>query len=302
MSKPDRLLGCFLGGAIGDAWGSAYEHQVEQDEDTYYPFGQPELVERTWQLTDDTQLTAATLEAIVTAGGVDAEAIANRMMEWYKARRIVGIGASTLKAMQELAQGNHYNQVGRKGEYGAGNGAAMRIAPLAFVGSVNNDLIREVSRITHHNDEAYAGARSVVLAIRATLHEQWDGNSNLVDILLPQLPDTRVRDRLIEVSKISDLVDIAGLGNSGYVVDSVPLAIAAANQVRKIGITGMYKTLINIGGDTDTNCAIAGQVAGALLGASALPERLVSRVNQLSGFDVFYRAVRDFEGWLSDDI
>ena len=178
----------------------------------------------------------------------------------------------------------------------------MRIAPLAFVGSVNNDLIREVSRITHHNDEAYAGARSVVLAIRATLHEQWDGNSNLVDILLPQLPDTRVRDRLIEVSKISDLVDIAGLGNSGYVVDSVPLAIAAANQVRKIGITGMYKTLINIGGDTDTNCAIAGQVAGALLGASALPERLVSRVNQLSGFDVFYRAVRDFEGWLSDDI
>jgi ADP-ribosylglycohydrolase len=43
----------------------------------------------------------------------------------------------------------------------AGNGGAMRIAPLAFVlDSLDKRvLIRDAVRITHANDEAYLGTR-----------------------------------------------------------------------------------------------------------------------------------------------
>lgn len=53
----------------------------------------------------------------------------------------------------------------------AGNGAAMRIAPLAFhvdpALAQDRQVIRDVCRITHHNDEAYVGALAIVGAVRS---------------------------------------------------------------------------------------------------------------------------------------
>jgi ADP-ribosyl-[dinitrogen reductase] hydrolase len=165
MNQPDRILGCILGGAIGDAFGGAYENQSPPID-----FTKP----RAWQLSDDTQLTLATCEAIIEAGGnIDPARIAARFVAWHRASRVTGMGASTLKALTELAAGGHWALVGRKGERAAGNGAAMRIAPLAFFldpqSFRDKQIIRDVSRITHHHEEAYAGALAIVAAIRAAL-------------------------------------------------------------------------------------------------------------------------------------
>ena len=43
------------------------------------------------------------------------------------------LGSSTLKALRDLAAGAHWELAGARGEYAAGTGAAMRIAPLAFL-------------------------------------------------------------------------------------------------------------------------------------------------------------------------
>ena len=67
-----------LGGAIGDAMGSRYENQ-------------PAMARRasmeSWQLTDDTQLTLATCEAIAGSGQVDPAGIADSFLRWYSSRR-----------------------------------------------------------------------------------------------------------------------------------------------------------------------------------------------------------------------
>ena len=84
-------------------------------------------------VTDDTQLTVATCEAIIDGGNADPETIAARFLHWFRRGQITGIGSSTLKALTELGVGGHWACVGATGEYSAGNGAAMRIAPLAFV-------------------------------------------------------------------------------------------------------------------------------------------------------------------------
>ena len=106
----------------------------------------------------------------------------------------------------------------------------------------------------------------MVLAIRAALNWDWDGHNNLMEGIIEQIPDTRVRDRLIQVNPMTDLKSIGSLGSSAYVVNSVPLALAAASRVLELGLENMFRQLIDIGGDTDTNCSIAGQIAGTLLG------------------------------------
>ncbi len=285
MTKAERFKGCIIGGAIGDAYGSGYENEIKEKEDVFYLFGKPEVKEPNWQITDDTQLTLATIEAITKDGGLNPETIANQFLKYFRQRKLKGIGASTLKSLKELSFGGHWSQVGRRGEYAAGNGAAMRIAPIAFKEEITNSEIRDICLITHNNDEAYVGARSIVTAIREILNGNWTGETNLIELVIDQIPDTRVRDRLMEIKDIKNLKEIGELGNSGYVVNSVPLAIASANKVREIGIEEMYSQLIEIGGDTDTNCSIAGQIAGALIGSKEIPEVLVSKLKELSEYE-----------------
>lgn len=286
MKVSERFKGCILGGAIGDAYGSAFEsiHQKE-DTTTYYLFGKPKEKQPLWNITDDTQLTLATCEAISENADIRASYFANVYLNYFQQRKITGIGASTLKSLRELKAGIDWSLVGRKGEYAAGNGAAMRIAPLAFVEGVSRLQLKEICSITHHNDEAYVGALAVMLSIQSILNETWRGKENLITHLIPQLPDTRVRDRLIEIQTIGDLEKVGKLGNDGYVVNSVPLAIAAANQVSTIGIEEMFHQIIKIGGDTDTNASIAGQIAGTLVGHKGLPDDLLKKLMALDEFN-----------------
>ena len=274
MNQPDRIFGCLIGGAIGDAFGGAYENQMP-------PINFAKA--RNWCLSDDTHLTLATCEAIIEANGqIEPARIAARFAAWHRAGRVTGIGASTLKALTELVAGGHWALVGRKGERAAGNGAAMRIAPLAFFldpqSSRDKQIIRDVSRITHHHDEAYAGALAIVAAIRAAFDGTWKGEQNLLAQVMDILPDTSVRDRLLALTKLNlPIAAIAGrFGNSGYVVESVPLAIYGAQQITALGFAQLMRELISAGGDTDTIASMAGQIAGTLLGQAGLPSDLIA--------------------------
>lgn len=134
MTLYERMEGCIIGGAIGDAFGCGYENQPKvKDEQLYFLFGKPKTEEPTWQITDDTQLTLATCEAILENETISAEIVAEYLLRCYQQRKVSGMGSSTLKALQELSVGGHWSQVGRRGEYAAGNGAAMRMAPFGFI-------------------------------------------------------------------------------------------------------------------------------------------------------------------------
>jgi ADP-ribosyl-[dinitrogen reductase] hydrolase len=272
----DTILGCIVGGALGDGAGAACEGAQHMPEGLDWRSAE-------WQLTDDTQLTLATCEALTEVGKPDPEVLAAHFLRWFRAGRLTGLGASTLKALRDLDVGAHWALAGRKGERAAGNGAAMRIAPLAFCvdprGDESRRLIRDVCRITHHSDEAYAGALAVVLAIDAAKH-----NGFSLEETVAQLPDTSVRDRLAAYAALpahASLADaVRRFGTSGYVVESVPLALFAAAQVHALGFATMLKQVIAVGGDTDTNAAVAGQVAGATLGFGGLPQDLVDKLPQ----------------------
>ncbi len=288
MTLQDRFRGCILAGAIGDAMGSAHENLSPPDPALFQLGPRPESPPASWQFTDDTQLTLGTCEAIIGSDKLSVEKVGESYLRLYQARKLTGLGASTLKALRELAQGMHWSQAGRRGEYAAGNGAAMRIAPLAFLEDLSSDTFRDICYLTHHNDEAYIGAKAVLLVLQSIIAGHWKGEGNLFAPLILQLPDTRLRDRLIAIEakgKDATISAIGAMGSDGYVVHSVPLALFAATKVKEIGLEKMYEALIEVKGDTDTNCSIAGQLAGALIGVQNIPKTLLTQLQEVSAYE-----------------
>lgn len=263
LGKKSQVLGCIIGGALGDAWGGPWEG-------TRGPVNF--RIPTRSRVSDDTQLTLATCESIMERGEVDAGQVASHFAAWFATGRITGIGASTLKAMRDLVAGVHWALAGSRGEFSAGNGAAMRIAPLAFLvdpaqPKVRN-AIRDVCRITHHNDEAYVGALAVVMAIRLILSGRWSAEKSFLIGVAESIPDSAVRDRIKEflALKPSPAEIASRFGASGWVVDTVPLALYCAQFIAERPLTEVIAQAIEIGGDTDTIASITGQIAGTQAG------------------------------------
>lgn len=273
LSRDDRISGCLLGGALGDAIGAHFEDPSA---------GGGSAIPTRLLVTDDTQLTLATCEAIVESHAIEPEAIARRFVGWFRDRRISGIGASTLKALTELEAGGHWAVVGATGERAAGNGAAMRIAPLAFFLDPKIDLhrqkLRDICRITHRNEEAYVGGLAILLAIR---HAALDGalDADFLACLIDFLPDSNVRDRLVICRDSSLAVEqyAERFAASGYVADSVPLAILAA--IRGANFMHSVQQLASLGGDADTIASMFGQIFGAAYGVDSLPAKLLEAID-----------------------
>lgn len=272
-----RVRSCLLGGALGDAWGGPYEGRAASL-DTPFP-GRP-------CLSDDTLLTAATCEAIVHSGGMAvAEGIADRMRVWFDDGRLRGLGSATLKALRDLSAGAHWALAGARGEFAAGSGSAMRAAPLAFLLDPTNDgdrrTIRDISRITHHSDEAYAATLAIVIANQVAFRAR-AVPPDLLARVVELLPDTAVRDRIDELSAVTLSVAEAGnrFGSSGHAVDAIPLALFAAVQTAGCPLEQVILAALSAGGDTDTIAALAGQIAGA--SGQSVPEELLARVDDIA--------------------
>lgn len=269
------MRGCLLGGALADALAFAHEGRA--------PGPAPPL--RVGSISDDTQLTLATCEALISAKGeLQPDIVAEHFVRWHRQHGFVGIGAATAKAGRELSVGGHWALVGRKGEMAAGNGAAIRVAPLAFVLDLSTrrgrQALRDVSRITHHSDEAYVGALAIALTVQQAATE-WSGRAALLERLAAELPDTAVRDRIVDVAEHegTPIADLAvQLGSSGYVVESVPLAIHAFCSKADGDYIEMVTEIVEAGGDCDSIASMAGQCFGALRGVDALPSDLLDQL------------------------
>jgi ADP-ribosylglycohydrolase len=284
LEPASPLEHCLLGGLLGDAWGGPYE-------------GQPGPVVPTFprnpRISDDTQLVLATCEAILEQRGrVDPAAVAERFRIWFESGRLTGLGSSTLKAVRDLAAGAHWALSGARGEFAAGAGAAMRAAPLAFFldpdRNEDRQTLRDVARITHHNDEAYAGTLAMVLAVRSS----WRLASVPGDLLArvaTAIPGTAVRERIVELARCTP-EQSARLGVSGHVVDAVPLALRLAS-IPGVSCTDAIRSAVSFGGDTDTIASLAAQVIGA--SGAAAPRALLERVPETAvATQVFRRVAR----------
>ena len=277
----DRAIGAVLASAAGDALGSQYEFGPALP-DTFTPeFGDGVFGHGVGEWTDDTSMTIPLLDALAEGNdladaGVLSHVVA-RWIEWSRSAKDVGAqtravlhavgwpvtAAGALAASQAL-----HERSGRSG----GNGSLMRTGPVAlgYLERTPAELAEAASataRLTHWEVDNADACALWCLAIRhAVLTGELDMRGQL-----DHLPTER-RDRwaaLVDEALAPEVHPRDFRAQNGWVVRAFQGALAAVTGATSL--TDAVERAIRGGGDTDTVAAIAGSLAGAVYGGSAVP-------------------------------
>jgi ADP-ribosylglycohydrolase len=296
----DRFVGALLGGAIGDALGRPNEGSRSASFEDDHPRHVTDY--RPWRgwtggpigtITDDTQMTMCVAACLVANGYLDPVDLARRFVAWLPVGR--GKGEATTRAVTRLQAGVPWEEAG---EDSAGNGAAMRAAPIGLVRWNDPERLRREAILsampTHREPMAVAGAVAMAAATAWLLTRQghdWTPEEFVTAVQRaiagietappPERRDpsslTTLHDRIGEVPGLlvkSPRDALGYLYGGAFVLESLPAALycflRSPNDVEQTLLLAA-----NAGYDTDTIAALAGTLGGALGGIAALPQRLL---------------------------
>lgn len=294
MSQPgeaagrrSRFRGALLGVVVGDALGAPFEGHAGP----VPPERVAGLLEDHVELryTDDTAMTIALAESLLVDGDLDQDRLAARFVDSHRRQPHRGYGPGTARLLAELAAGADWrpaaaSQFGGQGSFG--NGAAMRVAPIALL--VDGDLGRAAELahasavVTHTHPAAVDGAVAQAAAVALALEHPGPGPLDRRGFLAAVVAAVGDGEMAGALGALRDLVEgdeapppdavAARTGTGVAAAESVPAALAAFLSVPD-SFAETVRFAISLGGDTDTVASMAAAVSGARLGEAAVPAR-----------------------------
>jgi len=312
LADIDRFRGALLGSACGDALGCPVETRTPNAIQARYGQLRDFQTSSGWikgppgTITDDTLLTMMTAEALLDAGDSHPEHFGQSLVD--ELHSIRGMGRATRRSVERYAEGRPW---WRSGVDSAGNGVAMRIAPIGLAFSNNlTALRRETARnavVTHASRLAVASGimqAYAVARLSCTPAGTLDPNEFLSELvaILGDFADAgakerrpgggdsvvRIADRVMELGEMLTLAPAEAFAhtyNVAFVLESLPAAIWAflaspddPEEAIVIAVNGGY--------DADTVAAMTGALAGAYNGAGALPERWLGQLEDAEQINV----------------
>lgn len=227
-----------LGAIAGDIVGSTYEgNPIPSGRWLDFP-----LFQHGCRFTDDTVLTVATADAILSGGGY-----AKTYREYFRRYPYSGYGISFIEWARHP----------ERGPYGSwGNGSAMRVSPIAWAAESLEGLLEEArssALVTHNHLEGIKGAQAVAMAV--FLARSGETKEEIRSAL-----ERRFRYDLsqpLEAIRPDYRFDVSCQG-------SVPPAIRAF--LEGADFEHAIRLAVSLGGDSDTQACIAGAIAEAFFG------------------------------------
>lgn len=310
MNKLERIRGCLLAGAAGDALG--YQVEFMPLELILKTHGEHGVRTMAPYISDDTQMTLFTAEGMLLGRkhGMPVPAcIYQSYLDWYKTQEEDAKGGVFAKESELLREKRLFRREapgntcltalgsGRMGDLeeplnrSKGCGGVMRTAPCGMLKSAATPDPEDAyamqgalaAAITHSHVMGYVPAAMLADMVHMILLE--DGRS-LEEITLASLermkrlfpyPATHefagLIRRAMELAEadVPDTEAIRELG-AGWVGDEA-LAIAVFCALRyQDDLAEGLSAAVTHDGDSDSTGAIAGNILGAWLGASAIPE------------------------------
>jgi ADP-ribosyl-[dinitrogen reductase] hydrolase len=270
----DRGMAAYLGLAIGDALGATVEfltpneirHQIGLHSEIT---GGGWLRLKAGKVTDDTTMSLALGESIIARGRVDALAAAEAFDAWMRAKP-VDIGNTVRRNLITFRKTG--KPEAEASEHDAGNGAAMRVLPVALAcyGQPENSVkIANAAQahVTHHNTLSDAACETLILMVQDFLagRDPVDVERERAGQLVSEFPvfayDKRQREN-----------------PSGFVVDTVQAVFQSFFATETF--EDCLIDVVNRGGDADTTGAIAGMLAGARYGMESIPKRWLKALDE----------------------
>jgi len=268
------VAGVLLGTFVGDALGMPYEGLPAAAVPSRLEMVEARRGRGTY--TDDTEMMIVLAESLVEHGCVNDERLSEAFLERCDPSR--GYGAGTLEVLALWRQGVSVDAAARRlfdGEGSLGNGAAMRIAPIAVLFADAPDELRaqaeRSARLTHAHPLAVDAAVAQAAAIAAALRDDDILAAARSAATRPELRGQLDRAAALLGSEVSPAAAGALLGNSAIAHESVPTAIFAAAS--HTGFEEAVSFAVRCGGDTDTLGAMTGALAGAACGGASIPAR-----------------------------
>lgn len=276
----DRAIGALLGLAVGDAVGTTLEFKPR---DSYLPLtdmiggGPFRLKAGEW--TDDSSMALALADSLLANEEFDPEDLMRRFVAWRDKGEYsctgscFDIGMTVASALSRWKL-NGDPIAGSTDPQSAGNGSLMRLSPVAIRHWQDRDTMRLVAAIQSQTTHGAPEAVSACVAYADLIADAIAGYPRH-EVLAPRKGNHAGKiERIMRGSWRGAARN--DIGSSGYVAHSLEAALWS------IGRTSDFRSAIltaaNLGGDADTTAAIAGQLAGALYGASGIPAEWLEKV------------------------
>lgn len=301
----EHFRGCLLGGAVGDALGAAPEFwSLAEIRRRLGPAGVTGYVEasgRTGAITDDTQMTLFTAEALMRGhnrwldrGICSMIRVGHQAyVRWLHTQGGPTRDETCLTGWLVGQAGLHHRrapgntclgalETGRTGTIerpindSKGCGGVMRVAP---VGLANVDHFRtacELAAITHGHPSGYLSAG----AFAAIVHQLADGADlpGAIDAALERLrlepgheETTTAVLRAVELARRTTGApeDVEQLGGGWVGEEALAIALYCALQARDFAHGVLLA--VNHGGDSDSTGSLAGNLLGLIHGEAGIP-------------------------------
>ncbi|MBX7221469.1 MAG: ADP-ribosylglycohydrolase family protein [Blastocatellia bacterium] len=298
-----KVVGCLVGGAVGDALGAPFEglwaETIPEKDELLAGYALYEGFP-TGQYTDDTQLTLATVESILRCRSLNPADIARSIFSLWRTEGVIGPGGACSQAARRYFATPDWTTCGAP-PGNAGNGAAMRTAILGLCYSKTPQVlvpgVTDISLITHQDARSIAGgvaiAQAAFLLLRDDKPDPFEFCHLVAESIRPIEPDfSQYLCALPEwvgrkASVAMEQIAWAGMRYPEFhqpIITPfvIPTVLAALWCVLRHPChwEEAVAAAIQLGGDVDTLGAIVGGLMGARLGITAIPTHLVAQLVQ----------------------
>ncbi|MGZ8605747.1 MAG: ADP-ribosylglycohydrolase family protein [Actinomycetota bacterium] len=289
MDLADRVIGSCLGLALGDALGAPFEFLRGRNVPDPIP-----ALERPWldqppgSTTDDTAMARNLMASLAACGGFDGDDLIARHLAWF-AGDPPDVGTLTGRVLRRIALGEDAIEVARdiweqRGpEVSAGNGSVMYCAPLGLAYAHRPgelpELAPSLSVLTHHDGRCRTAVLAVTLAVAALVRgEPAQAAAGVALEAVEALEGGEELEYLVEAAGSPRPIDGP---DQGFCLFTAGLAFQSV--LRDGDPEAELRRVVSLGGDTDTNAAVAGALLGARDGEAALPRTWLERLRDADG-------------------
>jgi len=284
MDLADRVVGSALGLALGDALGAPFEFlRARNVPDPIPALERPWLSEPPGSTTDDTAMARNLMRSLAAQQRFDPDDLLERHLEWFRSDP-PDVGTLTGRVLRRIAAGEDaataaqdiWNERGP--EVSAGNGSVMYCAPLGLAYANRSDelgyLAPALSALTHVDGRCMTAVLAVTLGVAALVRgESGNDASRAALTAVEDLEGGEELEFLVEAVGGSRAIDGP---DQGFCLFTAGAAFQAL--VRPGDVETELRRVVSLGGDTDTNAAVAGGLLGARDGANGLPARWLQRL------------------------
>jgi ADP-ribosyl-[dinitrogen reductase] hydrolase len=270
----DRAIGALLGLAVGDAMGTTLEFEPR---DSYQPLtgmiGGGPFGLKAGEWTDDTAMALALADSLARPGDFDEQDLLARFVNWWHhgvyscTGTCFDIGITTRHALTRwLAEKTPH--CGSSDSATAGNGSLMRLAPVGIRHWNDRAKLRDVAERQSKTTRAAPEAVAACAAFAEMLADAIEGRPKQEVLRARFEPYAGAIGAIM--SGQWKMKTRAEIRSSGYVAHSLEAALWCV--ARSHGYRMAVLMAANLGQDADTTAAVTGQLAGALYGATGIPQ------------------------------